>query len=88
MRKEEKKVEGKVWVVSYFPLENYSYGDTVRVAGIFWRKSRRIQENVRVSLSGRLWMNTLESECEPMMVSFRIDRSQPCITRCDWLARS
>lgn len=33
MRKEEKKAEGKVWVVSYFPLENYSYGDTVKVEG-------------------------------------------------------
>lgn len=33
MRKEERKAEGKVWVISYFPLENYSYGDMVRVEG-------------------------------------------------------
>jgi competence protein ComEC len=29
----EKKVEGRVWVVSYFPLLNYDYGDEVKVEG-------------------------------------------------------
>ncbi|MFQ6065657.1 MAG: ComEC/Rec2 family competence protein [bacterium] len=29
----EKKVEGKVWVISYFPLINYDYGDEVRLKG-------------------------------------------------------
>ncbi|TET10657.1 ComEC family competence protein [Candidatus Aerophobetes bacterium] len=30
---EERRTEGRVWIVCYFPLENYSYGDTVRVEG-------------------------------------------------------
>ncbi len=30
---EEKIVEGRIWVTSYFPLENYHYGDTVRLEG-------------------------------------------------------
>jgi len=30
---EERIVEGRVWVVSYFPLENYHYGDIVRLEG-------------------------------------------------------
>ncbi|RLE08014.1 hypothetical protein DRZ78_01930 [Candidatus Aerophobetes bacterium] len=29
----EEKVEGKVWVRSYFPLQNYDYGDMVMVRG-------------------------------------------------------
>jgi hypothetical protein len=32
--------------------------------GVSWRESRRILENVRLSLSGRLWTNIWESECE------------------------
>ena len=58
------------------------------LTGILWRKFRRIQENVRLSSLGRLWMNILVNEYESLMISFRIDRSQPCIIRCDWLARS
>jgi len=30
---EEKTTQGKVWVTSYFPLENYDYGDIVKVEG-------------------------------------------------------
>jgi len=30
---QEKITQGKIWVVSYFPLENYHYGDTVRLEG-------------------------------------------------------
>lgn len=30
---EEKSVEGRIWVTSYLPLENYQYGDTVRLEG-------------------------------------------------------
>ncbi|HEA47214.1 MAG TPA: ComEC family competence protein [bacterium] len=30
---QEKSTQGRVWVVSYFPLENYDYGDTVRLEG-------------------------------------------------------
>lgn len=30
---EERRTEGRVWIVCYFPLENYSYGDTVKVEG-------------------------------------------------------
>ncbi len=30
---QERSTQGRVWVVSYFPLENYHYGDTVRVEG-------------------------------------------------------
>ena len=30
---QERSTQGRVWVVSYFPLENYDYGDTVRLEG-------------------------------------------------------
>ena len=30
---QEKTTQGRIWVVSYFPLENYDYGDTVRLEG-------------------------------------------------------
>jgi len=30
---QEKPAQGKIWVTSYFPLENYDYGDTVKVEG-------------------------------------------------------
>jgi len=30
---QERSTQGRVWVVSYFPLENYDYGDRVRLEG-------------------------------------------------------
>ena len=30
---EQKPCRGKIWVVSYFPLQNYNYGDRIRVEG-------------------------------------------------------
>ena len=30
---QEKTTQGRIWVVSYFPLENYDYGDTVKLEG-------------------------------------------------------
>ena len=30
---QEKTTQGRIWVVSYFPLENYDYGDTIRLEG-------------------------------------------------------
>ena len=30
---QERSTQGKIWVVSYFPLQNYDYGDTVRLEG-------------------------------------------------------
>jgi competence protein ComEC len=30
---QEKATQGRIWVVSYFPLENYHYGDMVRLEG-------------------------------------------------------
>jgi len=30
---QEKTTQGRIWVTSYFPLENYDYGDTVRLEG-------------------------------------------------------
>lgn len=30
---QERSTQGRIWVVSYFPLENYDYGDTVRLEG-------------------------------------------------------
>ncbi len=30
---QEKTTQGRVWVVSYFPLENYDYGDTIKLEG-------------------------------------------------------
>lgn len=30
---QEKATQGRIWVVSYFPLENYHYGDTIRLEG-------------------------------------------------------
>jgi len=40
---QERSTQGRVWVVSYFPLENYDYGDTVRLEGKL-RLPREIEE--------------------------------------------
>ncbi len=30
---QERSTQGRIWIVSYFPLENYDYGDTIRLEG-------------------------------------------------------